>query len=220
MAAGVFFEGLACCGRELVDGRGNAGGVCMNRSMRRRSRRSSNGFRGHDDGSNSVPLRKRGSQQIKHPRMASFGEQFARKLARQQSLCGRKTLVPVVCDEGNVCEDEVQPFRLAVGKGADHEGHPVLEAGGGEGRDARFGVDGWLDEVVLAAEVREEEGDAAEGLVVAGVEDACVVEELVCVGWDEDRGMRKGDEETTYVGRERIRCRACSGSKTSTACPG
>lgn len=81
--------------------------------------------------------------------------------------------MPVVCDEGNVREDEVEAFGLAVGKGADHEGHPVLEAGGGEGRDARFGVDGWLDEVVLAAEVGEEEGDAAEGFVVAGVEDAC-----------------------------------------------
>lgn len=179
MAAGVFFEGLACCGGELVDGGGDAGGVCVDRWMRRR-RRSSNGFRRHDDGSNSVPLRKRRGKQIKDPRMASFREQFAREFTRQESLRGGKTLVPVVCDERDVCEDEVEPFGLAVGKGADHEGHPVLEAGGGEGRDARFGVDGWLDEVVLAAEVGEEEGDAAEGFVVAGVEDACVVEVSLC----------------------------------------
>lgn len=145
----------------------------MDRRRMRRRRRSSDGFRGHDDGSNSVPLRKRRSKQIKDPRMAPFGEQFAREFTGKKSLRGGQTLVPVVCDERNVREDEVEALGLAVGKGADHEGHPVLEAGGGEGRDARFGVNGWLDEVVLAAEVGEEEGDAAEGFVVAGVEDAC-----------------------------------------------
>lgn len=164
---------------------------------RRRRRRSSNGFRGHDDGSDGVPLCKRRSQEIKHPRMASFGEQFTRKLPRQESLRGGKTLVPVVCDEGNVREDEVEAFGLAVGKGADHEGHPVLEAGRGEGRDAGLGVDGWLDEVVLAAEVGEEEGDAAEGFVVAGVEDALEGKEFVVelVAGVEFQQLVGGDDE-------------------------
>lgn len=110
--------------------------------------------------------------------MAPFGKEFARELWGQPLSSSsegsrRRRRGSVVCKEGHVGEDEVQAAGLAVGKRADHERHPVLEAGGREGRDARLGGDGVLDEVVLAAEVGEEEGDAAEGLVVAGVEDAC-----------------------------------------------
>lgn len=155
MAAGVFLEGFACRGRELVEGGWD---VCVERRMRgrrrsRRRRRSGNGLGGHDDGGDGVPLCKRGSQEIKDSGVASLGKQLAREFTGEESLRGGKTSVPVVCKEGHVCEDEVEALGLAVGKGANHEGHPVLEAGGGEGGDGGLGVDGGLDEVVLAAEV-------------------------------------------------------------------
>lgn len=110
--------------------------------------------------------------------MASFRKQLPREVPRKQSLAGAApdgtpAAVSVVRQEGNVGEDHVQPLGLAVGKGADQQRHPVLEAGGREGRDDWLCGDGFLDEVVLAAEVGVEEGEAAEGFVVARVKDAC-----------------------------------------------
>lgn len=101
--------------------------------------------------------------------MASFREELPRELSgkkKKRPLAraaaagpyGTPAAVPViVCQEGDVGEDHVQPLGLAVGECADQQRHPVLEAGGREGRDDGFGGDGFLDEVVLAAEVGEEE---------------------------------------------------------------
>jgi hypothetical protein len=109
--------------------------------------------------------------------MASFRKQLPGKLSGKKPLTRAAPdgtpAASVVRHEGNVGEDHVQPLGLAVGKGADEQRHPVLEAGGGEGGDDGLAGDGFLDEVVLAAEVGVEEGEAADGFVVAGVEDAC-----------------------------------------------
>lgn len=71
---------------------------------------------------------------------------------------GTSAAVPVIIrQEGDVGEDHVQPLGLAVGERADQQRHPVLEAGGCEGGDDGLCGDGFLDEVVLAAEVGEEE---------------------------------------------------------------
>lgn len=94
--------------------------------------------------------------------MAPFREELSRESPRKKPL-GRAAApygtpaVSVVCQEGNVSEDHVQPLGLAVGERADQQRHPVLEAGGREGRDDGLCGDGCLDEVVLAAEVGEEE---------------------------------------------------------------
>lgn len=103
--------------------------------------------------------------------MASFGEELPRELSgkkKKRPLARAAAAaapygtpaaaVPVViCQEGDVGEDHVQPLGLAVGKCADQQRHPVLEAGGCEGGNDGLCGDGFLDEVVLAAEVGEEE---------------------------------------------------------------
>lgn len=109
--------------------------------------------------------------------MAPFREQLPRELPRKKPLARAgpygTPAVSVVRQQGNISEDHVQPLSLAVGKGADQQRHPVLEAGGREGGDDGLCGDGILDGVVLAAEVGEEEGEAADGFVVADVKDAC-----------------------------------------------
>lgn len=206
MAARVFHKGLACSGRKFLQRGRDVGTQRVSKRVsrhhfRRRNRHSRN----------AIPLRKGRLQQGKGSGMAPFWEQLPRELSWQKPLAGAApdgtpAAVSVVFQEGNVSEDHVEPLGLAVGKGADEQRHPVLEAGGREGGDDGLAGDGFLDEVVLAAEVGVEEGEAADGFVVAGVEDACDGDEY------ENAYEGKGGG-TTYVERERIHCRACSGCR-------
>lgn len=127
-----------------------------------------------------------------------------RELSRKKPLAragpyGTPAAVSVIRHERNISEDHVQPLGLAVGKGADQQRHPILEAGGREGGDDGLAGDGFLDEVVLAAEVGVEEGEAADGLVVAGVEDACDEGEYECKSVSEKRGQRTLEGEEFVV---------------------
>jgi hypothetical protein len=174
VATGIFLEGLACCWRKFLQRHRDVGSQRIGKRvsrhhLRRRNRHSSD----------PIPLRKGRLQQVKHSSMAPFREQLPRELSRKKSLDraaphgAPAAAASVVHQEGHVGEDHVQALGLAVGKGADHQRHPVLEAGGREGGDDGLCGDCFLDEVVLAAEVGEEEGEAAKGFVVADVEDAC-----------------------------------------------
>lgn len=136
--------------------------------------------------------------------MAPFREELPGKLSREKKkrpLAGAGAApdgtpaVSVVCQKGDIGEHHVQPLGLAVGERADQQRHPVLEAGGRERRDDGLGGDGVLDEVVLAAEVGVEEGEAAEGFAVAGVEDAC------CDEYEYEYEMDDDDDDDD--GRER-----------------